>query len=53
MADELDVDDNPYRAAFAQSVVVGETDADAERLYAKHVALLRTTRRSLSELADQ
>jgi alkanesulfonate monooxygenase SsuD/methylene tetrahydromethanopterin reductase-like flavin-dependent oxidoreductase (luciferase family) len=37
MADELDVDDNPYRAAFAQSVVVGETDADAERLYAKHV----------------
>jgi len=37
MAGELDLDDNPYRAAYAQSVVVGETDAEAERLYAKHV----------------
>jgi alkanesulfonate monooxygenase SsuD/methylene tetrahydromethanopterin reductase-like flavin-dependent oxidoreductase (luciferase family) len=30
-------DDNPYRAGFAQIVVVAETDADAERLYARHV----------------
>jgi alkanesulfonate monooxygenase SsuD/methylene tetrahydromethanopterin reductase-like flavin-dependent oxidoreductase (luciferase family) len=37
MADELDADDNPHRAAFAQTVVVAETDAEAERLYAKHV----------------
>ncbi|MGI4815066.1 MAG: LLM class flavin-dependent oxidoreductase [Janthinobacterium lividum] len=31
------LDDNPYRAGFAQLVVVGETDADAERLYLKHI----------------
>jgi alkanesulfonate monooxygenase SsuD/methylene tetrahydromethanopterin reductase-like flavin-dependent oxidoreductase (luciferase family) len=37
MADELGVDKNPYRATFATMVVVGETDAEAERLYAKHV----------------
>jgi alkanesulfonate monooxygenase SsuD/methylene tetrahydromethanopterin reductase-like flavin-dependent oxidoreductase (luciferase family) len=30
-------DDNPYRAGFAQIVVVAETDADAEKLYAQHV----------------
>lgn len=37
MADELGVDDNPYRAAFAQFVVVGNTDAEAEKLYAEHI----------------
>ena len=37
IADDLGVDDNPHRAAFAQYVVVGETDAEAERLYAKHL----------------
>jgi alkanesulfonate monooxygenase SsuD/methylene tetrahydromethanopterin reductase-like flavin-dependent oxidoreductase (luciferase family) len=37
MADELDVDDNPYRAAFAQFVAVADTDADAERKYARHI----------------
>ena len=31
------LDDNPYRAGFAQLVVVGETDADAEKLYLKHL----------------
>ncbi|HKS18847.1 MAG TPA: LLM class flavin-dependent oxidoreductase [Bradyrhizobium sp.] len=29
-------DDNPYRVSFAQIVMVGETDADAEASYAKH-----------------
>jgi alkanesulfonate monooxygenase SsuD/methylene tetrahydromethanopterin reductase-like flavin-dependent oxidoreductase (luciferase family) len=28
---------NPYRAGFLQLVVVGETDQDAERKYARHV----------------
>jgi alkanesulfonate monooxygenase SsuD/methylene tetrahydromethanopterin reductase-like flavin-dependent oxidoreductase (luciferase family) len=37
MADELGVDDNPYRVAFAQFVVVGNTDAEAEKLYAEHI----------------
>lgn len=37
MAAEMGVDDNPYRAAFAQLVAVAETDAEAERLYAKHI----------------
>jgi alkanesulfonate monooxygenase SsuD/methylene tetrahydromethanopterin reductase-like flavin-dependent oxidoreductase (luciferase family) len=31
------LDDNPYRAGFAQAVVVGETDAQAEKLYLKHI----------------
>ncbi|ABQ67808.1 luciferase family protein [Rhizorhabdus wittichii RW1] len=31
------LDDNPYRAGFAQMVVVGETDAEAERLYLDHL----------------
>jgi alkanesulfonate monooxygenase SsuD/methylene tetrahydromethanopterin reductase-like flavin-dependent oxidoreductase (luciferase family) len=31
------LDDNPYRAGFAQAVVVGETDADAEKLYLRHI----------------
>jgi alkanesulfonate monooxygenase SsuD/methylene tetrahydromethanopterin reductase-like flavin-dependent oxidoreductase (luciferase family) len=30
-------DDSPYRAAFAQIICVGETDAEAERLYAEHI----------------
>ena len=36
-AAELGVDDNPYRAGYAQFVAVADTDADAERLYAKHI----------------
>jgi alkanesulfonate monooxygenase SsuD/methylene tetrahydromethanopterin reductase-like flavin-dependent oxidoreductase (luciferase family) len=32
------LDDSPYRAGFAQVVCVGETDAEAERLYAEHVS---------------
>jgi alkanesulfonate monooxygenase SsuD/methylene tetrahydromethanopterin reductase-like flavin-dependent oxidoreductase (luciferase family) len=31
------LDDNPYRAGFAQLVVVGATDAEAEKLYLKHL----------------
>ena len=31
-------DDSPYRAGFAQTICVAETDAEAERLYAKHVS---------------
>jgi alkanesulfonate monooxygenase SsuD/methylene tetrahydromethanopterin reductase-like flavin-dependent oxidoreductase (luciferase family) len=30
-------DDNPYRAGFAQIVMVADTDQEAERLYSKHV----------------
>jgi alkanesulfonate monooxygenase SsuD/methylene tetrahydromethanopterin reductase-like flavin-dependent oxidoreductase (luciferase family) len=30
-------DDSPYRAGFAQTICVAETDAEAERLYAPHV----------------
>ncbi len=30
-------DDSPYRAGFAQTICVADTDAEAERLYAKHV----------------
>ncbi len=30
-------DDSPYRAGFAQTICVGETDQEAEQLYAKHV----------------
>ena len=37
-ADELGVDDNPFRANFAQFVLVADTDREAERLYAEHVA---------------
>ncbi len=36
-AAELGVDDNPYRAGYAQFVAVADTDAEAERLYAKHI----------------
>lgn len=31
------LDDNPYRAGFAQLVVVADTDAEAEKLYLKHI----------------
>ena len=31
------LDDNPFRAGFAQIVVVADTDADAERLYLPHL----------------
>jgi alkanesulfonate monooxygenase SsuD/methylene tetrahydromethanopterin reductase-like flavin-dependent oxidoreductase (luciferase family) len=31
------LDDNPYRAGFAQLVVVADTDAQAEKLYLKHL----------------
>lgn len=31
------LDDNPYRAGFAQAVVVGATDAEAEKLYLEHI----------------
>ena len=31
------VDDSPYRAAFAQTICVAHTDAEAEELYAEHV----------------
>jgi alkanesulfonate monooxygenase SsuD/methylene tetrahydromethanopterin reductase-like flavin-dependent oxidoreductase (luciferase family) len=30
-------DDNPYRAGYAQIVVVADSDAEAERLYAPHI----------------
>ena len=30
-------DDNPYRAGYAQVVVVADSDAEAERLYAPHI----------------
>ncbi|MGU3432570.1 LLM class flavin-dependent oxidoreductase [Actinomycetes bacterium M1A6_2h] len=37
MAAELGYDANPYRAAMAVTVLVGESDEDAEKLYAKHL----------------
>src|SRR4029077_19195277 len=35
---KANVDDSPYRAGFAQTICVAETDAEAERLYAEHVS---------------
>ncbi|HUN50014.1 MAG TPA: LLM class flavin-dependent oxidoreductase, partial [Candidatus Sulfotelmatobacter sp.] len=32
------IDESPYRAGFAQTICVGETDQEAERLYAEHVS---------------
>ncbi len=32
------LDEFPYRAGFAQAICVGETDEEAERLYAEHVS---------------
>jgi len=37
MAADMGLDANPYRAAMAVTVLVGETDEDAERLYAQHL----------------
>ena len=31
-------DNSPYRAGFAQTICVGETDAEAEKLYAEHIS---------------
>jgi len=31
-------DDSPYRAGFAQTICVAETDQEAERLYSKHLS---------------
>lgn len=31
------LDDNPYRAGFAQFIAVADTDAEAERLYGQHI----------------
>jgi alkanesulfonate monooxygenase SsuD/methylene tetrahydromethanopterin reductase-like flavin-dependent oxidoreductase (luciferase family) len=31
-------DSSPYRAGFAQTICVAETDAEAERLYAEHIS---------------
>lgn len=31
-------DESPYRAAFAQTICVGETDQEAEELYSEHVS---------------
>ena len=42
MADELGVDDNPFRANYAQHVLVADTDREAERLYTDHVAYSMT-----------
>jgi alkanesulfonate monooxygenase SsuD/methylene tetrahydromethanopterin reductase-like flavin-dependent oxidoreductase (luciferase family) len=36
-AAELGVDDNPHRATYSQFVAVADTDAEAERLYGKHI----------------
>jgi alkanesulfonate monooxygenase SsuD/methylene tetrahydromethanopterin reductase-like flavin-dependent oxidoreductase (luciferase family) len=36
-AQERGKDDNPYRAAYAQIVVVADSDQEAERLYAPHI----------------
>ena len=33
---ERNADSSPYRAGFAQTIFVAETDAEAERLYSKH-----------------
>jgi hypothetical protein len=35
--EELGREFNPYQAAFAQQIVVADTDAEAQRLYEKHV----------------
>jgi alkanesulfonate monooxygenase SsuD/methylene tetrahydromethanopterin reductase-like flavin-dependent oxidoreductase (luciferase family) len=36
--EERGVDKSPYRAGFAQTILVADTDEDAERLYAEHVS---------------
>lgn len=37
MVEKAGLDDNPYRAGFAQMVVVADTDAEAEKLYLEHI----------------
>ncbi len=37
LAEEAGKDPNPYRMGFMQTICVADTDAEAERLYAKHV----------------
>ncbi len=37
VAERATPDLSPYRAGFAQTICVAETDAEAERLYSKHV----------------
>jgi len=34
---ERNVDSSPFRAGFAQTICVADTDAEAERLYSKHM----------------
>ncbi len=36
--EERGVDKSPYRAGFAQTILVAETDEEAERLYSEHVS---------------
>ena len=36
--EERGVDKSPYRAGFAQTILVADTDEEAERLYAEHVS---------------
>jgi alkanesulfonate monooxygenase SsuD/methylene tetrahydromethanopterin reductase-like flavin-dependent oxidoreductase (luciferase family) len=36
--EERGVDKSPYRAGFAQTICVAETDEEAERLYSEHVS---------------
>jgi alkanesulfonate monooxygenase SsuD/methylene tetrahydromethanopterin reductase-like flavin-dependent oxidoreductase (luciferase family) len=36
--EERGADKSPYRAGFAQTILVADTDEDAERLYAEHVS---------------
>jgi alkanesulfonate monooxygenase SsuD/methylene tetrahydromethanopterin reductase-like flavin-dependent oxidoreductase (luciferase family) len=38
MADEMGIDDNPFRACVGQFVLVADTDAEAERLYGEHLS---------------
>lgn len=37
IVEQYGLDDNPYRAGFAQLICVADTDADAERLYWPHI----------------
>jgi alkanesulfonate monooxygenase SsuD/methylene tetrahydromethanopterin reductase-like flavin-dependent oxidoreductase (luciferase family) len=37
LADQSNIPRNPYRVGFLQNVAVADTDAEAERLYGKHI----------------
>jgi alkanesulfonate monooxygenase SsuD/methylene tetrahydromethanopterin reductase-like flavin-dependent oxidoreductase (luciferase family) len=50
MADELGVDDNPFKAGVGQYVLVADTDNEAERLYAEHVSY--STMRGIGQTVD-